>query len=160
MSQDSAAREPLATYAKATDTGWRNFKQLAPTAYAQLLALADTAPVQGLSPLLIELVKVLCSHTNGCAFCVHMHSKTALKHGATQVQLDQLVQWPHCTAFDSKQYAALVWAQALTQLELNTPWPTLRAAARVYFSAQELVDLSVAITTINAWNRLAVAHAF
>jgi AhpD family alkylhydroperoxidase len=159
VNQD-AAKNTMAEGTKATDTGWRRFKQLAPQSYAQLLALSAAAPAHGLSPQLIELVKVLCSHINGCTFCVDMHSKAAQAHGASPEQLEQLAAWPYGTAFDTKQNAALQWAQAITLLKPETPWPALRTAMLEHYTAQELVNLSVAITTINAWNRLAIAHGF
>ena len=123
------------------DTGWRRFKQLAPQAHAQLLALSDT-PRQ-LSPLLAELVNVLCSYINGCAFCVQMHSKAALAQGATQAQLEQLALWPYgaTDVFDVQQNTAFGWARAITQLAPVTPWPTLRAATLSQFSEQELAEL-------------------
>jgi AhpD family alkylhydroperoxidase len=146
----------------AANTGWRKFKQHAPQAYAQLLALSDTSLSQGLAPLLVEFVNVLCSHANGCTFCIQMHTKAALALGATHAQLTQLTLWPRCTAdvFDARQNAAFTWSQALTLLQPNTPWPALRAATLGQFSAEELAHLSVVVTTINAWNRLAIAHQF
>jgi AhpD family alkylhydroperoxidase len=156
------SQDALSEVVAETHAGWRKFKQHAPQAYAQLLALSDTSLSQGLEPLLVDLVNVLCSHTNGCTFCIQMHTKAALELGATHAQLTQLALWPRCTAnvFDARQNAAFVWSQALTLLKPNTPWAELHAATLGQFSAEELAHLSVVVMTINAWNRLAIAHQF
>jgi AhpD family alkylhydroperoxidase len=156
------SQDALSEVVAETHAGWRKFKQHAPQAYAQLLALSNASLSQGLEPLLVEFVNVLCSYANGCTFCIQMHTKAALELGATHAQFSQLGLWPRCTAdvFDARQNAAFTWSQALTQLQPNTPWPALRAATLGQFSAQEVAHLSVAVTTINAWNRLAIAHQF
>ena len=105
---------------------------------------------------LIELVKMRASQINGCAYCLDMHSKDARAAGESEQRLYTLDAWRETPFFSPRERAALAWTETLTQVaETHVP-DAAYEAARTEFSEQELVDLTLAIVTINAWNRIAI----
>jgi AhpD family alkylhydroperoxidase len=110
----------------------------------------------GLEPRLIHLVKMRASQINGCAYCLDMHSKDARAHGETEQRLYTLDAWHETPFFSARERAALAWTEALTLLpQTHAPDDVYREAA-AQFSEKELVDLTLVIVAINAWNRIAV----
>lgn len=110
----------------------------------------------GLEPALLELVRTRVSQINGCAFCLHMHAEDARKRGETDDRLLLLSAWHESALYTARERAALAWAEALTRVaETHAPDDVYAEAARE-FDEKELVDLSIAIAMINAWNRLSV----
>jgi AhpD family alkylhydroperoxidase len=102
------------------------------------------------------LVKLRVSQMNGCAYCLHMHTADARKAGESEQRIYLLNAWRESELYSDRERAALVWAEALTQIaESHAPDEVFRLA-RSQFSERELTDLSIAIAMINLWNRLAV----
>jgi AhpD family alkylhydroperoxidase len=105
---------------------------------------------------LIELVKMRTSQINGCAYCLDMHSKDARVAGESEQRLYTLDAWRETPFFSPRERAALAWTETLTRVaETHVPDAEYEAA-RIEFSEQELVDLTLVIVTINAWNRIAI----
>ncbi|NBF05846.1 carboxymuconolactone decarboxylase family protein [Pseudomonas sp. Fl5BN2] len=133
-----------------------DFYTASPEALKAMIALETAVSRLPLEKSLVELVKLRASQINGCAFCVDLHSRDALKHGETERRLFAVAVWRESPFFTPRERAALAWTEALTRLsETHAPdadyeWLTSQ------FSASECVDLSMAISTINSWNRLAV----
>lgn len=135
-------------------------KALAPDAMAALSGITQAVTASGLAQDLIELVKVRVSQINGCAFCLDFHIKLARQHGVSQAKLDLLSVWPDAPVYDDRERAALAWAEVLTVVADQSVTEDDYAAARAEFSEAELAHLSLAIGTINVWNRLGIAYAF
>jgi AhpD family alkylhydroperoxidase len=110
----------------------------------------------GLEHPLLELIKTRASQINGCAYCIDMHTKDARAGGETEQRLYALSAWRETPFFTERERAALEWTEALTLISENDIPDTLYDAVRQHFSETELVDLSLAIVTINGWNRLAI----
>lgn len=133
-----------------------DFYTASPNAMKAMLALEAAVSQLPLEQSLIELVKLRASQINGCAFCVDLHSQDALKHGETQRRLFAVSVWRESPCFTPRERAALAWTEALTRLsETHAPDGDYQLLTS-QFSPAECVDLSVAISTINSWNRLAV----
>jgi AhpD family alkylhydroperoxidase len=110
-----------------------------------------------LEPLLIELVKVRASQLNRCAHCLEMHTKEARAMGESDDRLHLVAAWRDAPVFSERERAALRWCEELTLLaERDVADDTYDAVRRV-FSENELCQLTLAVVTINAWNRFAVA---
>ena len=109
-----------------------------------------------LEPALIELVLTRVSQINGCAFCLDMHSADARKGGESERRLATLSAWRETPFFTERERAALAWTESLTLISQTHAPDEDYELATAQFDAKELVDLTVAITTINAWNRLAI----
>ena len=106
---------------------------------------------------LLELVKIRASQINGCAYCIDMHSKDARSMGETSERLDCLIVWREVSFYSDQERAALAWAEALTLINQGDISDQLYRSTLEYFSEQQLLELSLNITAINAWNRIAVA---
>jgi AhpD family alkylhydroperoxidase len=126
-------------------------------AYKAMRALQSFVDATGLEPSLRELINIRASQINACAFCLHMHLRDARKAGESQERLDLIGAWREAPVFSSREPAALAWTEAVT-LVADTHVPDdVYEAARAEFSEQELVDLTMAVVTINGWNRLMVS---
>lgn len=110
-----------------------------------------------LPPLLVELVMVRASQINGCAYCLDIHSRRARRFGASPAQLDTLPAWNYSPAFSERERAALAWTESLTQVSVDHVPDPIWDQVKSEFSEREIVDLSIAIVEINAWNRLMTA---
>lgn len=133
-----------------------DFYTASPDALKAMLALETAVSRLPLEKSLIELVKLRASQINGCAFCVDMHTTDALKGGETTRRLFGVSVWRETPFFTTRERAALAWTESLTLISQTHAPDEDYALVSAEFDAKEMVDLTVAITTINAWNRLAV----
>ncbi|MGC5702128.1 carboxymuconolactone decarboxylase family protein [Pseudomonas sp. NFXW11] len=133
-----------------------DFYTASPDALKAMLALETAVSRLPLEKSLVELVKLRASQVNGCAFCVDMHSRDALKHGESERRLFAVSVWRESPFFTPRERAALAWTEALTRLSETQAPDADYELLTSQFSPSECVDLSVAISTINSWNRLAV----
>ncbi len=106
---------------------------------------------------LVELVKLRASQINGCANCVNLHVNTLRELGEAEQRMHNMVVWREATCFTEREKAALAWTEAVTLVAETGVPDDVWELARAEFSELELVDLTFAIVTINAHNRLAVA---
>ena len=111
----------------------------------------------GLDRRLLELVKLRASQINGCAYCVDMHTKDARANGGTEQRLYAVVVWREAPFFTERERAALAWTEAVTLVSQEQVPDNVFEIARKEFSDKELVDLTMAVITINGWNRLAIS---
>jgi AhpD family alkylhydroperoxidase len=106
---------------------------------------------------LIHLIKLRASQINGCAYCIDMHWKDLRALGEEEQRLYGLDAWEESPYYTARERAALAWTEAVTLIaEAHVP-DDVYEMARTEFSETELADLTLAIATINAWNRLAIA---
>jgi AhpD family alkylhydroperoxidase len=106
---------------------------------------------------LLNLVYFRVSQINGCAFCLDMHSKDLRAEGETEQRLYTLDAWREAPFYTDRECAALAWAEAVTKITNGTIPDEVYEAARKQFSEEELVDLTLAVTTINTYNRMNIA---
>ena len=97
------------------------------------------------------------SQINGCAFCLDMHAKDARKAGESEARLYLLPAWRESPLYTARERAALAWTEALTLVAEKGAPDALYEELKRHFNEKEIVDLTVLIGTINAWNRLAIA---
>jgi AhpD family alkylhydroperoxidase len=133
-----------------------DFYTASPAALKAMLTLEASIAKLGLEASLIELVKMRTSQINGCAFCLDMHSRDAREAGESERRLYVLPAWRETTLFTPREQAALAWTEALTLITEGHASDADYAFATAQFSDAELVNLTLAITTINAWNRFAI----
>ena len=130
--------------------------QAAPAAIAAVKALSDHVESSGFEPGLLELVKTRASQINGCAFCIHMHTRDARARGETEERLYLLDAWRESPLYTPRERGALAWTEALTEIARTHAPDEVYAEAREHFTEKELVELTVAIGMINVWNRIAI----
>lgn len=130
-----------------------------PSAYKAMLGLEQALEKSGLDNGLLELIRLRASQINGCAYCVNMHADDARKAGESEARLQTLGVWRETNFFSARERAVLAWVESLTLLpEKHAPQAQFDAL-REHFSDTEIVDLTLAIATINAWNRFGVGMA-
>jgi AhpD family alkylhydroperoxidase len=130
---------------------------VAPDATKGLTEIARYLRSGPLPPTLMELVRLRASQINGCAFCLDLHYRRARRAGVPQDQLDTLPGWEESPAFSEKERAALAWTDSLTQVYKDHVPDSVWDLVKAHFSEREIVDLSIVIADINAWNRLMIA---
>ena len=136
-----------------------DYFKAAPNAMKAMMGL-ERAAAESLLPLkLRELVKIRASQINGCAYCIDMHSKDALKNGENVRRLLALSAWRETPFFDERERAALLWTETLTELPKNGAPDEVYSAVAAQFGEQELSELTFVIGAINAWNRFGVGFA-
>jgi AhpD family alkylhydroperoxidase len=146
----------------ATDTRmeYADFTQTAPGATVALTALSKAVSDSGLDKALIELIKIRASQINGCAFCLQYHLNLARKANLSQTKLDLVAVWRETDLFTAREMAALEWTEALTRVTPAGIADESYQHAKTHFTQSELAFLTVAIASINAWNRIAMAYRF
>ncbi|WP_299674931.1 carboxymuconolactone decarboxylase family protein [uncultured Roseobacter sp.] len=110
----------------------------------------------GLEPRLIHLLKLRASLINGCAYCVDMHTKEARKDGLSDQWIALVGVWEEAAVYTPRERALLAWTDALTNIAQTGAPDAAYEAMCAQFSEAEVTNYSVAISTINVWNRLAV----
>jgi AhpD family alkylhydroperoxidase len=106
---------------------------------------------------LLDLVYFRVSQINGCAFCLDMHAKDLLSAGETGQRLYLLNAWREAPFYTERERAALNWAEAVTKITGGQVSDEVYNETRQHFSEQELVDLTMAVITINSYNRINIA---
>jgi AhpD family alkylhydroperoxidase len=122
-----------------------------------LLKVHEAVGGHGLDKKLHHLVHLRASQINGCAFCVKMHTREARQDGETSDRLDRLIVWAHVSDFSEAEKAALAWTEALTVLDHQTDYASLRGRLRASFTDKEIGALTATIGMINLWNRIQVS---
>lgn len=133
------------------------YSELSPEAYNGLIQTSQALERSATDKPLLELVYLRVSQINGCAFCLEMHSKALRKTGTDQSKLDALAGWHISPHFSVKEKAALAWAESLTHISTTHAGDDVYQPMLEHFSAQEISDLTFAISLMNAFNRLAIA---
>jgi AhpD family alkylhydroperoxidase len=133
-----------------------NFYTASPDATKAMIAFESAVHKLGLEPSLLELVKLRASQLNGCAYCVDLHTTDARKAGETERRLHGVSVWRETPFFTERERAALGWTESITQLSLTHAPDEDYAYLKAHFSDKEMVDLTLAISMINSWNRFAV----
>lgn len=133
-----------------------NYNEVAPAAFTAIFAIERYVRSSGLDPALLHLIKLRASYMNGCAYCVDMHTTDARHDGETEQRLYAVPVWRETPFFTERERAALAWTEAVTAIGRAGVTDDLFAQASAHFSHAELVDLTMAVIAINAWNRLSV----
>lgn len=128
----------------------------APT-FKGLVAMSGAVDKAGLDPVIYELIKMRGSQINGCSFCLNMHIEDAIKIGESQQRINLLSLWRDTPLFSERERAALALTEAVTLISENHVPDDVFNEARRLFSEDEIANITMAIVTINAWNRMNIA---
>ena len=132
------------------------FSQVEPAAYQALLGLEKYLSRSELDDKLFSLIKVRASQINQCAFCIDMHTKEARNAGETEQRLYALSAWQETPFFTPQERVVLALTEAVTLIAENSVSDKLYDQVSRYFSPQGFVQILMAISTINTWNRIAI----
>ncbi|MGF1729976.1 carboxymuconolactone decarboxylase family protein [Photobacterium kasasachensis] len=128
-----------------------------PEAYNAMFTLEKYIKSCNLPPILEELIRVRTSQINGCAYCIQMHSKSALEHGESQERLFSLPAWKESQLFTPQERAVLALTEEATQISNNGVSDTTYRQLEESFDPPQIAQLIMLISTMNAWNRMAIA---
>jgi AhpD family alkylhydroperoxidase len=134
-----------------------DFYKANPSAIKALFAVEECIDKSSLEKSLAELVRLRASQINGCAFCVDMHVTDARKGGETDRRLATVVVWRETPFFTDRERAALEWTEALTLISQDHVPDAVWEAVQPHFTEEEIVDLTLLVSSINTWNRFAIA---
>ncbi|MEU6623887.1 carboxymuconolactone decarboxylase family protein [Streptomyces litmocidini] len=131
-----------------------------PKAYHALVQTADavraTAAEAGLDRILVELVNLRVSQLNGCAYCLDVHTRAALRAGETTRRLGVLPAWRDTELFTDRERAALALAEATTDPSDALARERAYDSARRVLSDEEISAVIWVAITINAFNRVSI----
>jgi len=133
-----------------------NIEQTHPEIYKALIGLSGSINKSTLTPIQKELIKLRASQINSCAFCLDMHSKEALRIGETPQRIFVLNAWRETDLFTEEEKALLALTEEVTLITNKVTDATYQQAIQLLgeeYTAQAIM----AITIINAWNRIVVA---
>lgn len=134
-----------------------NFYKSSPEAMKAMQGLEERIARSGLEMPLVELVRLRASQINGCAYCIDLHAGDARKAGESERRLAALQAWHETPFFSDRERAALEWTESLTRVaETHVP-DEVWARVKPHFTPTEIVDLTLVVGAINAWNRFAIA---
>lgn len=133
------------------------FPKVSPAGYKALLQLEEFVEHSGVELPLIRLIQTYASQINGCAFCLDMHTKDARAEGETEQRLYLLGGWREAPCYSERERAALEWTEAITLIADDHVPDDVYERVRPHFTEEELANLTLAISTINVWNRFNVA---
>ncbi len=133
-----------------------NYAKVAPGLYEVMDALDQYLATCGMAEVLLHLVRLRASQLNGCAYCIDMHWKDLRALGESELRLYSLDAWRESPFYSAREQAALAWTEVVTAIGESHAPDEAFAAARAQFSEKELADLTLAVATINAWNRLSI----
>lgn len=133
-----------------------NIHEKGQAALKSLFGIGAYLHKSSLDKRLLHLIYFRVSQINKCAYCLDMHYKDARAMGETEQRLYGLNAWEESPYYSELERTAFAWAEAVTRA-VTIP-ESLHAEIQQHFTDQEIIDLTLAITTINTWNR--INHAF
>lgn len=136
-----------------------NFTEIAPAGMKALGGVYSYIAQSGLTQELIELIFLRVSEVNGCAYCIDMHTKALHKEGLVWDKIVLTRVWREAgNWFNSREKAALAWAESLTLISQTQAPDEVYAMVKTEFTEKEITDMTIAIGLMNAYNRLAISH--
>ena len=133
-----------------------NIEQTEPKAYKAMIGLELYLQGTQLSKVHKNLIKISASQINGCAYCIDMHTKEALKAGETQQRLFLVSAWSETDLFTPEEKAILALTESVTRISQGGVSAEIYDAAATFFNESYMAELIMAIIAINGWNRLAI----
>ena len=134
------------------------YGQLAPEGLAKLRELEHYLNNgTGLEASLREFVRLRSSLMNGCEYCIVLHTSELKKVGESEERIAAVAGWRSSQLYTKRERAALAWAEAVTDIQNGHAGDAVYEEVRAEFSDVETVNLTLVITTINAWNRISIA---
>lgn len=134
-----------------------NYGTVAPGVHTAMEGLDNYLGDCGLDQKILLLVQLRASQINGCAYCLDMHWKDLRAAGENEQRLYSLDAWRECPYYTDRERAALAWTDAVTLVADGQVPDAVHEEVRAQFTQKEQADLTLAVATINAWNRLSIA---
>lgn len=133
-----------------------NILKTDPKAFEAMIGLEKYIAQSGLDKKLYELIKTRASQINGCAYCINMHTRDAMKEGETAQRLFLLDAWRETDLYTLKERAVLELVEAITLISTRHVSDEIYENAKAHLSDKEMSTVIMAVVTINGWNRIAI----
>ena len=134
-----------------------NIAKVDTAAYKAMMGLETYLGTISLTPIQKELIKIRASQINGCAFCLDMHSKDALKLGETAQRIFLLSAWWETELFSDEERVLLKMTEEITLIHQQGLTDKTFEKAKEFFDEKQIAEIILAIITINAWNRIGIS---
>ncbi|MDQ8935610.1 carboxymuconolactone decarboxylase family protein [Acinetobacter rudis] len=132
------------------------YSTLSPQAYQGLIDCKNALQESSLGKDLLELIYLRISQMNGCAFCLDLHTSSLRKSGVSNKKIDTLAGWRVSNHFSPKEQVALAWAESLVNIHHSYAPDHLFNPLKQHFTDTEISDLTIAVSLMSAFNRLAI----
>ncbi len=139
---------------------WKAFQEIAPEFATGMAAITHALKKSTIESELREFIKIRASQLNGCAFCIQYHLNDARKLKIAPAKLDLLAAWREARIYSARERVALEWTERITLIAQHPIDDEAYAALQQHFSEREIGFLTVAVSQINAWNRIAAPLRF
>lgn len=139
---------------------YKAFQEIMPEFATGMAAITHALRKSTIEPELRELIKIRASQLNGCAFCVQFHLNDARKLNIDAAKLDLLAAWRDAGIYSARECAALDWTERVTLMAQHHIDDESFDALKAQFNEREIGWLTVAVSQINAWNRVAAPLRF
>lgn len=120
------------------------------------LKVKEAAADAGIDARTLELLNVRISQINGCAYCLDLHIREALKAGETSQRLAVLPAWRDTALFTEKERAALALVESITELPGQQLREQEEGLARKSLTEEEFSVVSWVAVSMNAFNRVSI----
>ena len=135
-----------------------NINSAEPEALKAMMGLETYLSKVDISKSLKELIKIRASQINGCAYCIDMHTRDALKNGETEQRIFLLNAWREAgSIFSDEESSVLSIAEEVTLIHQQGLTDNTYSNALKYFTENQIAQIVIAVVTINAWNRIALS---
>jgi AhpD family alkylhydroperoxidase len=134
-----------------------NVQATEPAAFKAMFGLEAYLKTSKLTPIQLHLIKIRASQINGCAFCIDMHTKEALKDGETQQRIFLLNAWEETTLYTEEERVILAITEEVTLITKAGLTDKTYSAALAMFDENFIIQIIMAVVAINGWNRIAIS---
>lgn len=144
-------RNPLEFYLdKSNPNAWKAVVRLSQ-------AVSEDAQAAGLSEQLIELVNLRVSQINGCAYCLDLHTRYAVKAGVSAQRLGALAAWWEASElYTEQERAALHLAQEVTRIDDIDAVQAAQLIVAGQLTDEQYAAVQWVAMTMNLTNRISI----
>ncbi len=136
-----------------------NIQEIQPEAYKAMFGIEGYIAKSTIEKNLQELVRLRASLINGCRFCTGIHSEAAAKLGESKERIAAVSNWKESRLFTDKERAALAASDDITNIaEAGLQDATYKIVSE-FFTEEEIAQLIMLCSIINAWNRMGISMA-
>ncbi len=133
-----------------------NLSKVSPEAYEAMIGLESYIAKSGLDKNLYELIKTRASQLNGCAYCINMHTRDAMKLGETPQRLFLLDAWRETELYSERERAVLALTEEMTLIAGRHVTDEVYNEAAKHLTDKELAAVIMSVVAINGWNRISI----
>jgi AhpD family alkylhydroperoxidase len=130
--------------------------EVSPEAYEAMIGLESYIAKSGLDKKLYELIKTRASQLNGCAYCINMHTRDAMKLGETPQRLFLLDAWRETELYSERERAVLALTEEMTLIAGRHVTDEVYNEAAKHLTDKELAAVIMSVVAINGWNRISI----